>query len=196
MRTHLCAGASRILQDSGRWIFCGSRGTLKIRNSLWSWFMYWTTMWCVFLLLSLASPLVAGRLPHKNLQKSSRKSRLWVKRHFHQLENCLLVNFDVIEKMHAIPDLDCPSKIAQISSEIRGFRHVIFNNFRVFEALGESYACNRVEHTQRCYMKFLKHSFKELNLGFTISRTTWICSNLVIECWFYKIAAPRCVLLV
>ena len=89
------------------------------------------------LLLSLVSPLVSGRLPRKNLQKSSRKSRLWVKRHFHQLENCLLVNFDVIEKMHAIPDLDCPSKIAQISSEIRGFRHVIFNNFRVFEALGE-----------------------------------------------------------
>ena len=150
-------------------------------------------MWCVFLLLSLASPLVSGRLPHKNLQKSSRKSRLWVKRHFHQLENCLLVNFDVIEKMHPTPNLDCPSKIAQISSEIRGFRHVFFDNFCVFKALGDSYACNRVKHFAWRCMKLLKHSFEQLNLG--------ICDfadhlDLVIECWFYKVAAPRCVLMV
>ena len=72
------------------------------------------------LLLSPVSPFVSTILPRENLQKSSQKSRLCTTRHFQRLRNCHLGSFDVIEKIHASPDLDCASKTARNEYEIRG----------------------------------------------------------------------------
>ena len=98
----------------------------------------------VWFLSSLRHPILA--LEPNSRAEIVQKIRSCTPRHFHKLRNCMLVNFNVIKKMDATPEPDCPSKIAQIPLEVLQFKHVFSHNFSISELSRKTDTCSLLNH--------------------------------------------------